>query len=199
MARLRKKHLEFIRASKRRNSEELKRRAAVAAACAVPAVLITVVLLHSLWQWREISIMDREAGEIESYLEREDHREAVKEARENLNELNLVNSQLMNLEHLHKIMNSYPEVDDQIASLVTESESVFIEEASFEQGILDVMAVTEDYGAVAAYIRTLEESGRFEAVVYEGFEYKEQYRFQVTCILKTGESSAKQQEGKGKS
>lgn len=199
MARLRKKHLEFIRASKRRNSEESKRRTAVAAACAVPAVLITVVLLHSLWQWREISIMDREAGEIESYLEREDHREAVEEARENLNELKLVNSQLMNLEHLHEIMNSYPEVDDQIASLVAEFESVFIEEASFEQGILEVMAVTEDYGAVAAYIRALEESGRFEAVIYEGFEYKEKYRFQVTCMLKTGESSAKQQESKGKS
>lgn len=196
MTRLKKKNLEFIRASKRRNSKDSRRRLAIVIVCAVPAVMAAALALRSLWQWNQIRVMQKETREIVEYVEREDNQQAGKQAEDLLNEMSHLEISLMNMNYLREILDVTPELDGETVGFFAEAREVLIEEASMKNGTIELTAATENYWEAVSYIKKLEQSGRFEDVNYEGFEHTDLYRFHISCKLKAGWSPDIQQEGK---
>lgn len=198
MAGLKKKNMEFIQAS-RRGTAGGKRIPAVAAGGLLSAALILAVGGRGIWQWNQIRRLQRETEEIEVYINREDIRESSEKASELHGEMKLMADYLSNMKKARAILDSYPRMDKKTADLLTDPAEAAIEEVRFENGVLKLTAAVSDYREAAPYIKILEESGKFEAVVYEGFEHTDLYRFRVSCKIKTEYAQPERRENKGDS
>lgn len=199
MTRLKKKKLEFIRAARRGAVGSVRRILAAAIACIVPLALLLAVGGNSIWKWNQASQMQREADEIDAYINRADIRQACEVITSLNREMNLMDSYLTNMENAKEIADSYPKLDEKAAILLTESERVSIEEVQLENDKLRFTAVAKDYREAAPYIEQLEASESFENVVYEGFELTDLYRFRISCRLRTAKEQQGWQENKGDS
>lgn len=199
MTRLKKKNLEFIRAARRRTSVGIKRILTAAVCLLLPTALALSAVGHTLWQWEQIRQMESEADELDAYLNQKDIRLANAEVYALSQDMKLMDDYLSNMERARDILNSYPTLDEKTSELLTAPGEVAIEEIRLEGDTLKFTAVAEDYREAAPYIEKLEESGRFEHVVYEGFELTDRYRFRITCRLRNTKEQQGRQEHKGDS